>query len=277
MKLKALLLISPITLILALLLNVMTAAEAAPAPLTLDPATNARIMQATVQIALYEYDNGAGVEKGGRGLGTLVRENGQTLIITHDHWTHLNANLREAEFRSARGELLLTLSGRAFLSLIQYRDGGTMILAAPAEVAAQAPATVAPAGARDGDVVWVARRNRSDGGNSVEVVAALVKTVAADAETPRLRLRGADGAVVIPGDSGGGIWLNGQLQGNLWSGGVEIRRTWVDRLLGSSRQTETSLIYAALLPDEAIATVAAEGDDSQLLATAAGVHNLPEG
>ena len=249
MKLKALFLISGLALIIAVLLNTLNAAEAA-APPALDRATNQRILQATIQIALYEFDEGAGVEKGGRGLGTLVRQHNQTLIVTHDHWTHLNANLREAEFRNARGDLLLAVSGSAFLGMIRYRDGGTMVLAAPAELAALAPVAVAPAGTRNGDIAWVTRRNR---------------------------LRGADGAVVIPGDSGGGIWFNGQLQGNLWSGGVEIRTTWIDRLLGTSRQTETSLIYSALLPHAEILAIADGDGNSQSLATAAAVQNLPEG
>lgn len=277
MKPKALFLVSGLALIVAVLLNTLTATAAVPAPPAPDPATTRRILQATVQIALYEYDEGAGVEKGGRGLGTLVRQNNQTLIVTHDHWTHLNANLHEVEFRTARGDLLLTLSGSAFLGMIRYRDGGTMVLAAPAELAALAPVAVEPAGARNGDIVWVTRRNRADGGNTVEVVAATVETVTADAETPRSRLRGADGAVVIPGDSGGGIWYNGQLQGNLWSGGVEIRTTWLDRLLGTSRQTETSLIYSALLPHGEITAIADGNGNSQSLATATAVQNLPEG
>jgi len=275
-KLKALFLVSGLTLIIAVLLNTLNAAEAA-APPALDPARNQRILQATIQIALYEYDEGQGIEVGGRGLGTLVRHNGQTLIVTHDHWTHLNTNLREAEFRNARGDLLLTVPANTLLNLIRYRDGGTMILAAPAELAAMAPVALDPAVASAGQVAWVARRARHDGGNSVEVVAAHVETVEAEAGLPRLRLRGAGGAVVIPGDSGGGIWYDGQLQGNLWSGGVEIRTTWLDRLLGTSRQTETSLIYSALLPHGEITAIADGNGNSQSLATATAVQNLPEG
>jgi hypothetical protein len=76
---------------------------------------------------------------------------------------------------------------------------------------------------------------------------ASVETVQSGEGLPRLRLRG-DGVVVVPGDSGGGVWLRDRLLGNLWSNGVEIQRSELDRLLGRSRQTETGLIFAALLP-----------------------------
>lgn len=277
MKLKALFLIVGTTLIVIVALHSFSPAAAAPPAATPDAATAQAILRATVQIALYEAAGDAGVEAGGRGLGTLVRHNGQTLIITHDHWTHIDANLSVAEFRDADGALLLTLPAEAFWSLIHYRDGGTLVLAAPTQVAALPAAQLdAPAESADeGDVVWVTRRARSNGGATVEVIAASVQEVEAADGLQRLRLRGAGGAVVLPGDSGGGVWLGERFVGNVWSGGLEIRRTWLGRLLGSSHKTETNLIFAALLPD---GQPALAGDAPSPQPTTAGdMRNLPEG
>ena len=278
MKLKALLLIFGTALIAIVGLHSFSPAEAAPVAAAPDAATAQTIRQSTVQIALYEAAGDSGIEAGGRGLGTLVRRNGQTLIVTHDHWTHITANLSAAEFRSADGRLLLTLSGEAFLSLIRYRDGGTLVLAAPDELASlpvaelDAPAPVE--GANENDVVWVVRRARNNVGTTVEVIGATVQAVQTADGLQRLRLRGADGAVVLEGDSGGGIWQGGRFLGNVWSGGLEIRRTLLGRLLGSTQETKTNLIFAALFPAEQLSPVA--GASSLQPTTASGMHNLPE-
>lgn len=276
MKLKALFLIVGTALIAVVALHSFSPAEAAPPAATPDAATVQAILQSTVQIALYESADRSGVEAGGRGLGTLVRRNGQTLIVTHDHWTHITANLSAAEFRSADGRLLLTLSGEAFLSLIRHRDGGTLLLTAPAELPALPAAELdVPAESTNrSDTVWMARRVRDNGGATVEVVGASVQAIETAGGLQRLRLRGADGAVVLPGDSGGGVWRTGRFLGNVWSGGLEVRRTLLGRLLGNSHETETNLIYAALLSTEQVASVV--GAPSHQPTTAGSTHNLPQ-
>jgi hypothetical protein len=35
-----------------------------------------------------------------------------------------------------------------------------------------------------------------------------------------MTLRGLDGQVLLPGDSGGGVWLAGSLLGSVWAAGV---------------------------------------------------------
>lgn len=275
MKLKALFLIVGTALLAIVALNSFSLAAAAPPAATPDASTAHAILHSTVQIALYESAGDAGVEAGGRGLGTLVRRNGQTLIITHDHWTHITANLSAAEFRDADGALLLSLSAEAFQSLIRHRDGGTLVLAAPAELTVLPAAMLdAPVESADeSDVVWVVRRARSNGGGTLEVVAASVQGVEVANGVQRLRLRGADGAVVLPGDSGGGVWLGGRFVGNVWSGGLEVRRTLLGRLLGASHETETNLILAALLPGQ---PGPEGGAFSPQPTTASGMRNLPE-
>lgn len=275
MKLKALFLIVGTALIAILALRSFSPAAAAPPTAIPDAATAQTIRQSTVQIALYESAGDAGVEAGGRGLGTLVQQNGETLIVTHDHWTHINPNLSVVEFRDATGALLLTLPAEAFRRLIRHRDGGTLILTAPAELAALPAAELdAPAGSSDESaVVWVARRDRSNGGATVEVISTTVQGVETADGLQRLRLRGADGAVVLPGDSGGGVWRGDRFVGNVWSRGLEIRRTLLGRLLGASHETETNLIFAALLPGQ---PGPGAGTFSPEPTTASGMRNLPE-
>lgn len=218
--------------------------QAALPPAVPDEETGRAIRRATVQMALYEFDAGQGVEVGGRGLGTVVHQDGERLIVTQDYWTHLNDNLREVEMRDAEGNLLLALPADRFRSVIRYRDGGTLILAAPAELA-KIPAAAMGAAPAGETIVWVTRRDAEGG---VEVVGAIVEGVATTGGQRRLRLRGANDAAVLPGDSGGGIWRDGRLVANVWSGGVEIRSTWFGRLLGRMTRRTTSLIEGALLP-----------------------------
>jgi hypothetical protein len=64
----------------------------------------------------------------------------------------------------------------------------------------------------------------------------------------------ADNNVFIPGDSGGGVWMNGRLVANSWSSGLMITQTWVDRLLDTEQTAETSTINAALTPIDSLTT-----------------------
>ena len=254
-KVKMLLLIAGLALSLRIAFRSYVTVRAGSPPAGPDDETERAIRRSTLQIALYEFDNGRGVEVGGRGLATLVRRDGQRLIVTHDHWTHLNANLREVELRDAQGNLLLTLPAATFRALIRHRDGGTLVMAAPPELANVPAATIADTSAtesvRAGNVVWVVRRAAGPDGPDtagIDVVGAHVERAETANARPRLWLRGADDAAVLPGDSGGGVWLGTQLIGATWSGGLAVRTTWLGRLLGRSRQTPTNLIVAALLP-----------------------------
>lgn len=277
MKVRILLFIAGIVLCLKIALRSSPSVLATDLTAGLDEETARAIRQATLQLALYEYDRGQGVEVGGRGLGTLVQRNGERLIVTHDHWTHLNGNLHEVVLRDADGRLLLTLAADRFRTLIRYRDRGTLILAAPAELAGMPAAAPADGVAGEGDTVWVAQRTGANG-DVVQVAGAVVDgTVAADGPA-RLQLRGENGAAVVPGDSGGGIWLGAQLVANVWSGGVEVHTTWLGRLLERSEPRTSNLIVGALVPviqDEpgAAATGAAHFTQST---PAAGRANLPE-
>jgi hypothetical protein len=55
-----------------------------------------------------------------------------------------------------------------------------------------------------------------------------------------LVLRSVKGESIVPGDSGGGIYYNGQLVGNMWSTIAEEVTTTKSRLFGSSIQVESN-------------------------------------
>jgi hypothetical protein len=197
---------------------------------------------------MYEYAEGpGGSEPGGDGLGTLVVYGNERLIITHDHWSHLTPNLHEIEFRNAEGKLLLTLDRQSFQTLIVYRDGGTMVLRAPLALNSLVPAMLGTT-AGVGDTVWVARRDPDFGRMAVEVIPATVIMLENGASPSRMRLRNIDGGAVIPGDSGGGVWVNGMLAGNLWAAGFREESGLWDNLFSGPHDEATDLVIAALQP-----------------------------
>lgn len=228
-----------------MLLQKQQTVAAAPQP---SAEEEAAILASTVQIAMYEYAlEEGGAEPGSRGLGTLVDYGGKQVIVTHDHWEHLTPNLHEVELRDAAGQLLLTLDAMHFRALIRYRDGGTMLLQAPDGLAGIAAAALSAPPAVD-DTVTFARRSPQSGRTALEGVVARVTDVESGSGPARLKLRSADGSTVIPGDSGGGVWVNGRLAGNMWAAGVKEQRFfWSDWFGGSSREA-SDLAIAALQP-----------------------------
>jgi hypothetical protein len=209
-----------------------------------------QILASTLQIAMYEQATaGAQYEVGSLGLASLVTVGGQRFVLTHDHWTPLTANLHEVELRDAAGIVLMVLDAASFTRLIYYRDGGTMLLQAPAGLAGVLPAEVGTAAAMPpGEVVWLARRLAADGGATVEVVPARVEAVEAEWMPPRVYLRSLDGHVIIPGDSGGGVWSGRQVIGNIWKAGLLVEHTLWTRLTAANNESATTLIMAALHP-----------------------------
>jgi hypothetical protein len=273
MKIRALFLSTLVLLSLPFASRFLAPAQAATPPL-LDPQLEQRVLGATVQIAMYaRAAAGDASQRGGRGLGTLVRYGGETLLVTHDHWTHLTPDLEEVEFRSSRGALLVSLDGPSFFELILYRDGGTMLLKPPPGLERlnvaplQQRATVAAA-----DVVWLVRRAA---GETLVVVPARVDAVEQGDGPARLRLSALDGSVVIPGDSGGGVWHNGRLAGNLWAAGLQQTRYFWSDWFGGSEQTPTNHAVAALQPLNVVAATATSSENTPT-ANQQGAQGQPE-
>lgn len=189
------------------------------------------ILDGTISITLHapNPDNPAEIFSA-RGLSTVVVIDGENVLVTHDHWGGVLDNLAYARIWTRDNELLLELSAEGFRDLIQYRDGGTLILSTPeglipdqlptlnnpAALPAIVPAALEESKVLEiGDSVRVVVR-QPESPHRVEIVDAVVETVETEYGLPSLTLRRLNGKEIEPGDSGGGIWLNGKLVGNLW-------------------------------------------------------------
>ncbi len=196
------------------------------------------------------------------GLGTLVNYNGELILITHDHWG--GEGIGAVQFRNAAGDPLLEIDGATFKSLIRYQDGGTMILGrsiagdrsdylsalieisqsqynhriTPAELGSDEPI-------HQGSSLIVAHQGR-DGSNEVELIEVIVEEIEEQDGQLVYQLRCAQGGNIMPGDSGGGLWLGGRLVGNMWKSKYIYAWNW-DSLALEEEWTEIS--YAAALPE----------------------------
>jgi hypothetical protein len=192
------------------------------------------IQAATIQINAFpaeqQGENGPTVYE--RGLASLIQLDHETILVSHDHWNSL-ADIARVQFLDANSNLLAEISGEEFRSLIRYHDQGSMLLSTPAELnpaylsllasrsglpAAQriVPGRLAKHQALQvGQIVTIAYRvgeNRSQVGTKQATIIELSEVEG----LPAVRLQSLDGSVILPGDSGGGIWLDGKLIGNMW-------------------------------------------------------------
>lgn len=150
------------------------------------------------------------------GLGTLVVEGQSLLLVTHDHWSHLDETLGTVTFRAADGTWLADMQLRDFKERIRSRDGGIMVLDAPNGLKTTVPveATDPHSNAlQAGDRGFLAQRE----GGRVTVTEATVIARAEKEGRPIVRLQSVDGQAVVGGDSGGGLWVNGRLAATMWT------------------------------------------------------------
>ncbi len=209
----------------------------APAAFNMDDPVTAAIFQATVQITQFKQGAllaPAAVEKTGLaahsvyaevdvayGLGTLVASNGEVLLITHDHWPDYRGIERPdaVQFHDRDGRLLLEMSGDIFSRHVLFRDSGTLIIQPPQELLSGAlvPAPLGHIGrVAEGHLVTVVRR-LPGAPSRLDLIQARVEGVDRTTGLPQIELRSLNGETIEPGDSGGGIWLEGAYVGNLWS------------------------------------------------------------
>lgn len=163
------------------------------------------------------------------GLGTLVGTGDVTIVVTHDHWNLVAAPELEVRILDATGTILQILSGDAFRSLIRYRDGRVMILNAPGSLASVRRAGNGDA-VQPGSLVTVVYRDPLSG--QLTVVPAAVEAQLDYKDVPSFRLDNLQDQRIEPGNSGGGVWYEGQLIG-------VISHTILAEVLGSNGEVES--------------------------------------
>jgi hypothetical protein len=198
--------------------------------ISVDRTMQNQILNATVQIRLFAPD--ASAQPVGnvypytmsQGLGTLVRFGNEYQVVTHNHWSTL-AQLDFVKFYDTNFVLLLEMSGAAFKNLILQQDAGALILQAPPELVEKMidsasslpepnPAESLKLGAGDQVLVVHQKPGQED---EIAVEPAVIERRSTFQGLPAFQLRAADGSALIPGDSGGGLWSNGYLVGDLWA------------------------------------------------------------
>lgn len=234
----------------------VAARTALPENIIIDEVARQTVLKATVKISFFApaYEQ-SGQPKvtlvdgqrqtefiGGTGLGTVVRIDQETVIVTHDHWGLLDNPEAIVEFATAEGGLLHTISAPKFRDLIRYRDGGTMILSLPDALAGNfQPAVRGDASAVAlNDVLLIAYRQPTAGDN-ISVEAVVVSKYKQHGGLPTLELTSVSGKIIVAGNSGGGVWADGKLVANMWS-------TLLMQSTDTGEITSTDQSRAALLP-----------------------------
>jgi hypothetical protein len=223
-------------------------------------ATSQPILDATIQLYLYkpqldENGNPTGNFDAVRGLGTLTRQNGEVVIVTHNHWGDMLRQAVIVEFRTAGNETILQLDPVIFRGLIRFQDAGTLILALPYNW--DRPVTATSMGdsnaLQTGQTVFIAYRRSTDR-SVVDVLPAIVEIFKNHEGLNAMRLRTVDGTPILNGDSGGGIWVNGQLVANMWA-----------TVLSPDGNSHTNQSIGAVSPSpQQISAVAEPGDIIEL-------------
>lgn len=224
----------------------------------IDPVTRRRLLGATVRIRLYApvLRDGAMVALPGgvlqdtsNGLGTLVRVADEHYIVTHDHWETPFDQLSHVEFFTADQQWLAVLTRTDFLQAIRYRDAGTLILSAPPALAPLEPVELS------GEFVTIGAQlaavYRDPDTDILAVIPVVVDATMTTSGRPCWQLRSLNGVALDHGNSGAGVFLDGQLAGNVWTAiRLTVSIPWGDGVY--VQKFNSVLGTAARMPREAL-------------------------
>ena len=237
----------------------------APQPsINVEPVARQTILDATVRMTMYAQDSSDGLARNerqyvlGDGLGTLVQDGPHSYIVTHDHWSRVTDKLNRVQFHNAAGELLLELERDWFYSLVQYRDGGTMVLAAPEAIQNQlraVPVAKNQAVQENQQLLMAFWQPEASEQVTVEPVSVMM-TESYEGQTA-YRMNSLNGKVVVQGNSGGGVFVDGKLVGNMWE--TLVVRQQVDGEV-SGEGTATTMSRAAQYGYDAEASDSVEAE-----------------
>lgn len=219
----------------------------------LNDVEQAEILSATLQIEI-----SVPVDASGKklvkvdGLGSMVWDGEETLLVTHNHWGEVLQEKSVVAFYDAQGQMVKTLSGSKFISLVRYLDAGTLILRSPVRLKEQTQLVIAadPLQVQVGDVVQVTQRGGPER-KEAALVEAEVESITSIRGLPVIRLKGLEGRPVKGGDSGGGIWYEGSLVGNMWYTAIAKStglRIFTMLKPGEASVEATDESYAAIFP-----------------------------
>jgi hypothetical protein len=187
------------------------------------------------------------------GLGSLFQDGKETLLITHNHWGEALRDMTVVTIYDVDHDVLVIILGKEFKALVTYQDAGTLALEAPKELVGSLSSCGAKLGdsegVESGDSVWVVYHqtgNRSE----IGLLEAKVESIGEYKGLPIFVLRSLDGLPIVGGDSGGGIWQDGRLVGNMWA---TVTQPAATNASGSSAKNQsvpqaTDISFAALLP-----------------------------
>jgi hypothetical protein len=218
-----------------------------------DEKVKAWVLSVTVQIRMFAPTSTKSQYVMALGLGTLIRYDDRIQIVTHNHWGEILKNVEFVRFHDASDQLLLEIDGNEFKELILMQDAGTMLFNAPLEIEAGLRGMqLASLGSSDelisGDKVLLVHQKDGVTG-TVIVLEAMVDSHTTYKQLPAIKLHTLDGQPIVSGDSGGGMWLNGKLVGNMWGREtVEKTEGWRPMSWFGPDLTVKEVCYVAKLP-----------------------------
>jgi hypothetical protein len=189
-------------------------------PLTAEESS--RILQATLRIEI-EFTNDQGVIVIKYGLGSHMQLNSEVVIVTHNHWEAALTYQSRVRILTGDHRLLTTLNGQQFVEATLLEDPGTRIFLAPGEITKDLTPlpvdlnTTQQAGQIKPGTMVRAIHCLNDEQRSMVITTLVVEAITSNDGTPAIRLRNLDKQFIRPGDSGGGIWADGRLVGNMWT------------------------------------------------------------
>lgn len=152
-----------------------------------------------------------------QGIATLITSNGHQKLVTHNHWGDYFDSNATATFYDAAGTLIFATSAKNLHSLRQFADDGMLIVTPFPELSAHLTAVPIheTADVSLGAALWVVHQISADV-RGLQLTPVVVNEYAYFADYSVVTLQSTDGTAIIPGDSGGGLFANGQLLGNMW-------------------------------------------------------------
>ena len=207
-----------------------------------------RIRNATLLIRI-ESIQPEGVSVGYE-MATLVQHQGETYLVTHNHYGEMLQDTNIVQLRDAENRKIRSMYGSEFKSLIVYQDPGTLVLHAPDGLTdALTPVRLNhQPQLQPGDIVKVAYNGGSKR-EQVDIVDAVIEEITVSGITPVYKLRFPDGQLLSPGDSGGGVWYGESFVGNNWSIVLTYTITETSGNSNPANLTQTNLSYAAIFPE----------------------------